>query len=271
MILVTGATGAVGRPLVQRLVDAGHKVRALTRDPDTARFPAEVEAARTEDLPLDGVTSVFVNPIVFQAGLDDLLARVADHGIQRVVLLSSLASAYAPDTFIGAHHLEMENRIEASVPKWTFLRPGAFASNALQWAGQIRTDGVVRGPYARSHSAPIDERDIAAVAAIALTTDTLNGAKPLLTGPESLTSADQVRIIGEVLGRPVRYEETPPEATREAMLAAHIPPPLVDSLLTLRAMAVDNPSEISPAVEQITGNPPRIFKTWATNNISQFR
>ncbi|XVQ11409.1 NAD(P)H-binding protein [Spirillospora sp. CA-255316] len=271
MILVTGATGAVGRPLVHELLRAGHKVRALTRNPDTAHLPAEAELARTEDLPLDGVTSIFVNPAVFWNGLEDLLTRAADHHVQRLVLLSSLAAAYDdPANLIGAHHLDLEAQIESSGLEWTFLRPGAFASNTFQWADQIRADSTVRGPYANAHTAPIDERDIAAVAAVALTTDTLISAKPQLTGPESLTNADQARIIGEALGRPVHYEEITPDQARQAMLANHTPAPIADSLLNMQATSVDTPAEISPAVEQITTNPPRTFKTWATTNISHF-
>jgi uncharacterized protein YbjT (DUF2867 family) len=272
MILVTGATGAVGRPLVHELLRAGHKVRALTRNPATADLPAEAELARTEDLPMEDVTSIFVNPAVFWNGLEDLLAKVADHHVNRIVLLSSLAAAYDdPANLIGAHHLALEAQIESSAPEWTFLRPGAFASNTFQWADQIRAESTVRGPYANAHTAPIDERDIAAVAAAALTTDTLVGAKPLLTGPESLTNADQARIIGEALGHPVRHEETTPEQARQTMLANHIPAPIADTLLTMQAAAVNTPAEISPAVEQITTNPPRTFKTWATANISHFR
>ncbi|GAA2403633.1 NAD(P)H-binding protein [Actinomadura vinacea] len=270
MILITGATGAVGRPLVHELARAGHKVRALTRTPATAGLPPEVEVARTEDLPLNGVTSIFMNPAVFWNGLGDLLTRAVENRVRRVVLLSSLAAA-APPNPIGAHHLEFENQIEASGLEWTFLRPGAFAANTLQWADQIRADGVVRGPYADAHTAPIDERDIAAVAAKALTTDAHIGTKPLLTGPESLTNADQARIIGETLGRPVRYEEISPEAAREAMTGGFAPAEVVDALLSMYAAAVNTPAEVLRTVEQITTNPPRTFKTWTTANISQFQ
>ncbi|MFB4317590.1 NmrA family NAD(P)-binding protein [Actinomadura sp. 21ATH] len=272
MILVTGATGTVGRPLVERLAAAGHKVRALSRTPATARLPAGVEVAPTADLPLDGVTSIFINPAAFWTGLGDLLPRAAGHGVRRAVLLSSLAAADDdPANTIGLHHLEVEREIEASGLEWTFVRPGAFASNTLNWAAQIRETGTVRGPYARSHTSPIHEDDIAAVAFEALTTDALLGAKPLLTGPESLTQSDQARLIGEAIGRPVPYEEITPEEAREAMTAGHIPPAVADSLLRMQAGSVDRPAEVSPEVERITGRPARTYARWAEDHAPDFR
>ncbi|MEW2353351.1 NmrA family NAD(P)-binding protein [Spirillospora sp. NPDC029432] len=273
MILVTGATGTVGRPLVERLAAAGHKVRALSRTPATARMPAGVEVAPTADLPLDGITSIFVNPAAFWTGLGDLLPRAAGHGVRRVVLLSSLAAADEddPDNTIGLHHLEVEREIEASGLEWTFVRPGAFASNTLSWAAQIRATGTVSGAYARAQFAPIHEADIAAVAFEALTTDTLIGARPLLTGPESLSQSDQARLIGEAIGRPVRYEEISPEAAVEAMTAEHIPPAVAESLIRIQADSVDRPADISPEVERITGSPARTYAQWATDHTTDFQ
>jgi uncharacterized protein YbjT (DUF2867 family) len=271
MILVTGATGSVGRPVVDELVRAGGKVRALSRTPATARLPSGVEVASTAELPLDGISAVFVNPAVFWDGPGELLARAAEHGVRRIVLLSSLAAAYdEPGNVIGRHHLEVEREIEASGLEWTFVRPGAFASNTLAWAAQIREAGIVRGPYAASHLSPIHERDIAAVAARALLTDDLVGTKPLLTGPESLTQADQARLIGEAIGRPVRYEEIPPEAAREAMLSGSIPPGVVDSLLRMQAEGVGRPADVSPEAERITGRPGRTFAEWAVDHAADF-
>ncbi|MFI0352881.1 SDR family oxidoreductase [Actinomadura sp. 9N407] len=137
MILVTGATGTVGRPVVAELVRAGHKVRALTRTPATADLPSEAEVASTADLPLDGITSIFVNPAVFWTGLDELLARAAGNGVRRIVLLSSLAAAdSAPGNIIGEHHLEKER--ETEVEQITG-RPGrTFA----EWAADHAADFI---------------------------------------------------------------------------------------------------------------------------------
>ncbi|WP_173099027.1 NAD(P)H-binding protein [Actinomadura verrucosospora] len=268
MILVTGATGNVGRHVVGELLCADVKVRALTRDPATARLPREAEVARTDEMPLDGVTSLFLNPAVFWSGLGDLLERARDGGVRRVVMLSSAAALDDdPANAIGAHHLAIERAIEATGLEWTFLRPGEFATNALAWAETIRAGEPVRGPYARARSAPIHERDIAAVAARALLSDELVGAKPVLSGPEALTHPQMVEIIGAAAGIPARFEEITPERARSEMLARpYMREGIVDTLLKVRADAVDRDVEISPEVERITGRPARTFAEWAADH-----
>ncbi|MEU9021672.1 NAD(P)H-binding protein [Actinomadura sp. NPDC048394] len=268
MILVTGATGNVGRHLVGELLCADVKVRALTRDPATARLPGEVEVARTDEMPLDGVTSMFLNPAVFWTGLGDVLERARDHGVRRIVMLSSSAALDDdPRNAIGAHHLELERAIEATGLEWTFVRPGEFATNALAWADTIRAGEPVREPYARARSAPIHERDIAAVAARALLSDGLVGAKPVLSGPEALTHPEMVEIIGAAAGVPARFEEISPEQAREEMLSRpYMREGIVDALLRVRAEAADRDVEISPEVERITGRPARTFAEWAADH-----
>jgi uncharacterized protein YbjT (DUF2867 family) len=273
MILVTGATGNVGRHLVGELLTAGAKVRALTRDPATARLPSEAEVARTAEMPLDGVTSLFLNPAVFWNGLGDLLTRAAGHGVRRVVVLSS-ASALDDDPAneIAAKHLRIERAIEASGMEWTFTRPGEFSSNALGWRTAIRGGEPVREAYAAARTAPIHERDIAAVAAKALLTDALVGARPVLTGPELITHPEMIELIGEAAGRPARFEEiTPEEARKEMLTMPYMREGVVDVLLRMRAGSVDRPSEPSPEVERITGRPARTFKEWAADHADDFR
>ncbi|MFI0479333.1 SDR family oxidoreductase [Actinomadura sp. 9N215] len=273
MILVTGATGNVGRHVVGELLCANAKVRALTRDPATARLPSDAEVARTDELPLDGITSIFLNPAVFWNGVDDLLSRAAGHGVRRVVLLSSSA-ALAPDpsSELAARHLDIERAIEDSGMEWTFARPGEFASNALAWRDAIRAGDAVREPYAAARTEPIHERDVAAVAAKALLTDHLVGARPVLSGPESITRPEMVRLIGEAAGLPARFEEiTPEEARKELLARPYMREGLVDDLLRLRAGAVGVPSAPSPEVERITGRPARTFAEWAADHADDFR
>ncbi|OLT29555.1 hypothetical protein BJF79_10500 [Actinomadura sp. CNU-125] len=273
MFLVTGATGNVGRHVVGELLCAGAKVRALTRDPASARLPADVEVARTADMPLDGVTAVFLNPAVFWGGLGDLLPRAAGHGVRRVVMLSS-AAALDPDPAneLAAHHLEFEGAIEESGLEWTFLRPGEFASNALGWRNAIRAGEPVREPYATGRTTPIHERDIAAVAGRALLTDALVGARPVLSGPEALTNPEKVRAIGAAIGAPASFEEITPEAAREAMLSQpYMREGLVDVLLRLRASSVDAEVEPTGEVERITGRAGRTFADWAADHADDFR
>ncbi|WP_431042658.1 NAD(P)H-binding protein [Streptomyces sp. P1-3] len=269
MIVVTGATGNVGRYVVRELAGAGAKVCALSRDPESAQVPAGVQVARTGDLPMCDVRALFLNPAVIWAdGPEAFLRQASWHGVRRVVTLSSSAAVDAgPGNPIGTHHRELERAIEDSGLEWTHLRPGAFASNAGQWAAQIRAGDVVHGPYADAAQAPVHEADIAAVAARALLSDELVGCAPVLSGPQSLTFAEQVRVIGEAIGRPLRYEEIPPEAARERMAGGgHMTPEIADSLLRMFAAAVGRPADVSPETERITGRPGRTFAEWCAEN-----
>ncbi|MBO3674756.1 NAD(P)H-binding protein [Streptomyces sp. NEAU-YJ-81] len=275
MFVVTGATGNVGGYVVKELADAGAEVLALTRDPEAARLPEGVRAARTEEMPLDGATALFLNPaVVWQVGTEKLLERAKESGVRRIVMLSSSSVLQDLDPHtnpIGVRHRALEDEVERTGLEWTFVRPGAFAANALQWVDQIKAGDVVYGPYAGAQMAAIHEADMGAVAARALLADDLVGQTPELTGPESLSFADQVRIIGEVVGRPLRYEEIPHEAARERMVGGFLTPEMADSLLRVFAELVDRPQAVSPEVERITGRPGRTFAQWVEDRVAAFR
>lgn len=272
MILVTGATGNIGRHVVSELIRAGAEVRALTRDPATARLPGGVQVARTGEPALAGVTSIFLNPAVFWDGLDDLLSRAACHGAGRVVMLSTAAVLDGdPSNTMAVHHRRFERAVEDSGMEWTFPRPAEFASNMLRWRDAIRTGVAVRGPYAAARTTPIHERDVAAVAAAALLTDDHVGTRPILTGPEVVTQPQMVRLIGEAIGRPARFEEITPEEARKEMLArTRMSEQAVDVLLSLRARSVVEAPRTSPEVERLTGRPARTFAEWAADHTGDF-
>lgn len=275
MFVVTGATGNVGGYVVKELADAGAEVLALTRDPEAARLPRGVRAARTEEMPLDGATALFLNPaVVWQFGSGKILERAKESGVQRIVMLSSSSVLQDLDPHtnpIGVRHRALEDEVEATGLEWTFVRPGSFAANSLQWVDQIKVGDVVYGPYAEAQMAAIHEADMGAVAARALLADDLVGQTPELTGPESLSFADQVRIIGEVVGRPLRYEEIPPGAARERMVGDFLTPEMADSLLRVFAELVDRPQAVSPEVERITGRPGLTFAQWVEDHVADFR
>jgi uncharacterized protein YbjT (DUF2867 family) len=172
MILITGATGNVGREIVKQLHDNGERIRVLCRNPEKALFPANVEAvagdlSNPESLKtaLNGVRKVFMMRV---PGSDTFPQIAKQAGVEQIVFLSSAAIEAETENAIGRSHLKTEEQIRQSGIKWTFLRPGAFMTNALQWAGSIRSEGVVRAPLGHVRSAPIDPRDIAAVAVRAL-------------------------------------------------------------------------------------------------------
>ncbi len=152
----------------------------------------------------------------------------------------------------------------------TFIRPGIFASNAQFWWGSAIRDGdVVRWPYGAAETAPIDERDIAAVAARALLEDGHAGGDYVLTGPESLSQAEQVSIIGAAIGRRIRFEELSPEEFRRET-AGIWPRPVVDMLLAAWGATIGQPALVTSTVADITGSPPRTFRQWVADHGAAF-
>jgi uncharacterized protein YbjT (DUF2867 family) len=164
----------------------------------------------------------------------------------------------------------IEDLIRQSGVGCAFLRPAPFAINCRNWwAPQITSGDVVRWFYGSAATAPVDERDIAAVAVRALRDDDGDGLDCVLTGPHSLTQREQVAIIGEALGRPLRFEEVTPDAARRELLNTW-PPPLVDMLLSAYGAAVDRPALVTSAIEEITGTPARTFREWAFEHAGDF-
>ncbi|HEV3173466.1 MAG TPA: NAD(P)H-binding protein [Actinocrinis sp.] len=278
MFLVTGATGNVGRHVLTQLLTQGHKVRALSRRPDKAAWPIEVEVVAGDltdrtalAAALSGVEAAFL--LAAPGCGPDFAAAAESAGVGRVVLMSSGAvgdaSAEVRASAIAAYHAEVEHALQASRLEWTFLRPGAFAANSLGWASQTKTGDVIRGAYAEATSAPIHEADIADAAVAALTRDGHGGQAYRLTGPDSLTNAELARILGQTLGRPIAYQELPPEQVRAAM-TGHVPAPIVDSLLAIWAASVGRPAEVTSDVEKVTGHPARSFSAWVADHAQDF-
>jgi uncharacterized protein YbjT (DUF2867 family) len=276
-ILVTGATGKVGGAVVTRLHAAGVPVRALVRG--DADFPEGVQAVRGDlsdpaslDMALEGVDSVFlVWPFLSAEGASDVIDAIGKRA-RRVVYLSSagVGGEEEPGEAITMFHTELERLIEASGLEWTALRPTGFASNTLGWAEEVRTTGVVRAPLARLARPLIHEADMAAVAVQALTTDALVGARPVITGLELVTQERQVALIGEAIGRPVRFEEISPDEAIEQMKAAGYPAELVEALVPAQAGMLDDPEPVNDEVERITGTPARSFREWAVDHAADF-
>jgi uncharacterized protein YbjT (DUF2867 family) len=277
-ILVTGATGNVGRHVVSELAKAGADVRALTRSPDAAGLPAGVDVARgdlfrpaTVAATLEGVDSVFLLwPATTLDGAAEIVELIASHA-RRIVYLSAMAAGDQQDGQPEGFWAGVERLIRRTSLEWTFLRPTGFAANALMWADQIRSAGVVRWPYGAATRSLIHERDIAAVAVRALTGDEHAGAKYVLTGPQVLTQVQQVHAIGEAIGRPVRWEELSPEIARKELLAAWGDAAFVDIALGSWADMVTAPEPVTSTVEEVTGVPARTFGEWAADHADAFR
>ncbi|MER5862071.1 NAD(P)H-binding protein [Kitasatospora sp. NPDC002040] len=280
-ILVTGAAGAVGRHVVAELLAAGHEVRALTRRADpgaradgAVAVTGDLTVPRSLEQALAGVESVFLAwPLGTSDGAAEVVGRIARQA-RRVVLLSSAAVRDVPGRgpeSPGRPDAELERLIADSGLRHTFLRPHGFMANTLRWAPEIRADGTVRGYGGAAGLTLIDERDIAAVAARALTEDGHNGSAYDLTGPQSPTQAEQLAIIGRAVGRALRWEELPRAAARERLLGTGWPAGIVDGALDFMAARIDSPEPVSSTVQDVTGAPARTLAAWAAEHAAAFR
>ncbi|MFF3114131.1 NAD(P)H-binding protein [Kitasatospora sp. NPDC057904] len=277
-ILVVGATGTVGRHVTLQLLASGVRVRALTRHPDLARQPRYVQGDLLDPDSLEaaatGADAAFlIWPYPTADGAAAAVAAMARH-VRKAVFLSSAAVRDVPgrgSESPGRPDAAIEALIAGSGVRYTFLRPHGFTANTLRWAEEIRTDAAVRGFGGGAGLNLVDERDIAAVAVRALTEDGHEGARYVLTGPESPSQEEQVRIIGEAVGLPARWEELPRDAARLRMLTAGWPPAIVDRALDFIHARIGDPEPVTSTVEDITGRPPRSLRNWAADHAALFR
>ncbi|MFI1767682.1 SDR family oxidoreductase [Streptomyces sp. NPDC020800] len=278
MIVVTGATGNVGRPLTQALAAAGEQVTAVSRHavamPDGVRHVAADLAEPTSLTPaFDKAKALFLllsgDLHAPEARPTDIIGLAAASGVRRVVLLSSQGVATRP---LGPSRVVMravEDALRESGLDWAVLRPGGFASNALAWAESVRTQGTVAAPFGDVGVPVIDPADIAEVAAACLLDDRHTGGVYELTGPEVITPRQQAEVIAAALGSPVRFHEVTRDEARTTM-TRFVPLELADD--TLDIISAPNPAElrISPDVERVLGRAPRPFTGWVARNIAAF-
>ncbi|MGW1867764.1 SDR family oxidoreductase [Streptomyces mauvecolor] len=279
MIVVTGATGNVGRPLTQALAEAGEQVTAVSRHavamPEGVRHvAADLSDPASLTPALDGAKALFLllsgDLHAPGAGPADIIGLAAASGVRRVVLLSSQGVATRP---LGPSRVALravEDALRESGLDWSLVRPGGFASNALAWAESVRTRGTVAAPFGDVGVPVVDPADIAEVAAACLLDDRHAGGVYELTGPEVISPRQQTETIAAALGSPVRFHELTRAEARAAM-TRFVPPELVDD--TLDIIAAPNPAElrISPHVEQVLGRAPRPFSDWVAHNVAAFR
>jgi uncharacterized protein YbjT (DUF2867 family) len=281
-ILVIGGTGNVGRQVIDQLSARGTRFRAVTRNPDAIGWPPQVEVVRgdltvpeTLDPCLEDVDTVFLIWVAPMAAAAAALERISNHA-RRIVFLT--APLKTPHPFFQqpnpARDLaeEIERLIEASGVEWTFLRAGMFAGNARPfWAPQIRAGDVVRWPYLDAPTAPTDERDVAAIAVRTLCEEGHAGAEYVVTGPQSLTQAEQVQTIGRAIGRSLLVEEISPDQARSELLPVLGSPIVVNMLLSAWAAARGQPAFVTSTFTEVAGAPPRTFLEWATDHAAEFR
>ncbi|MFF1374771.1 SDR family oxidoreductase [Streptomyces sp. NPDC058308] len=279
MIVVTGATGNIGRPLTRALAEAGEEVTAVSRRaaevPDGVRHlaadlaePAGLEPALARAKAMFLLLSGDLHALGARPA--DIIGRAAAAGVRRVVLLSTLGVTSRPFGATRIAMRELEDALRESGLDWVVLRPGGFASNALWWAESVRADRLVAAPFGDIGVPVIDPADIAEVAAACLREDQHAGGIYDLTGPQVITPREQTAAIAAALGSPVRFHELTREEAKAAMVQS-MPGELADD--TLDILGAPNAAElrVSPDVRHVLGRDPRPFADWAARNVAAFR
>ena len=282
-ILVIGSTGKIGAELVRQLAAAGAPVRALVRSPAKAAAIAgpgvetaigDLDDPASLDAALVGVDRMFLlspaSPRL--AALQTNAVEAARRaGVRHIVKLGAAGVSLDSPIQVGRAHAEVEEAVRGSGIAWTFLRPTLFMQQLLAYAATIREQGAFYMPVRQGAIAMVDVRDIAAVAAAALTGPGHEGVAYELTGPAALTMDRAAEALSGAIGRPVRYVDVPPEVAGKGMLAAGVPDWFIGDLLRLmEGYAAGAAAAVSSAVEDATGRPARSFDVFAREHAHTF-
>lgn len=287
MIIVTGATGNVGRALIDLLVDARLPVRAACRNPQAANLPEAVEVYRGSvddgDMPdaaFEGVERAI--SLTVESNLprhaENLVALGKRHGLRHVVLVSSLACEMSGENFLKGDHYRAEQTYMQSGLDWTILRSGVFNTNTATWAPEIRATGTVHNYLRNDPYACIATGDIAAVAATCLASDDHIGKIYDLTGPERITPEQQVEVLSDVLGKRIEFiqlEEAEAQDHFKTHVFPHFGVPGGDEVALALLQVLRNPIlpwlQVRPDVEQVLGRRGASYREWAMENAGAFR
>ena len=279
-ILVTGAAGNVGSRVVRRLAENKVAVRALVRPGEKKTFGAGVEVVQADMLDagqvraaMKGMDKVYLlsagldlvkmETVVIQAAASEKVKHLVKHSVQGAQYEAAL---------IPQWHRTTEKLVEGTGIPYTFLRPASFASNALGWAGMLKGGNAVYGPYGDVALPVIDPEDIAAVAHHVLTQEGHTGKAYELTGPASLTTAEQVATLGRVLNRPLSYVNVPDSAALESMVGMGMPKAYAEAMIDLVRM-LRGLGKIAPtgAVTEVLKRRANSFEEFLSANTAVFR
>ncbi|QUH03913.1 NAD(P)H-binding protein [Saccharopolyspora erythraea] len=281
MIVVTGATGNIGRTLVPLLAEAGEDVVAVSRRPQSEELAADVRHAQADvgdsasmRPVLDGADAFFVllgGELNSHGESPDALLGVALHaGVKRIVLLSSQINSTRPEALSHARLRDFEAAVRASGANFTILRPGGFASNAIAWAETVRAERTIFAPFGDVALPVVDPADIAAVAAVALREEGHAGRTYELTGPEAISPRRQAAVISQALGEEVAFVELSHEQAY-AHMARFMPEEVIGGTLDILGIPLRAEQAISADVENVLRRPAKPFGEWVARNVPAFR
>lgn len=270
-ILVTGATGNVGGAIIRELVERGAQVRAMTRNPASARLPEEVEVVSGDFGDANSLAAAFAGAKALHLINYDANAGAHMKAPETVVALAKAAGIERVTSFRGEAAGALEKALQQSGLAWTdFFIPVEFMTNALQWARSVADEGVARA-FGPAKSAMIHEADIGTSIANALTAVGHAGKSYTLTGPEALTPQDKIDALGETTGRAIRLIELTEAEARAKWQALGTPEPFIEFLVDWHLNPPASAYEVLPTVEQLTGCLPRTFRQWAFERAAAFR
>lgn len=266
-ILVVGASGTVGSELSRLLAAQGHQLRKATSRAPTAadQVQLDVVARRGLSEAMSGADAAFLLSPPGHVNQDELLVPLIDaaraQGLRKVVLMSAMG-ANADD---NAPLRKAERHLEASGLPYNILRPNWFMQNFNTfWLHGILTQAKILLPVGKAKGSFIDARDIAAAAAVLLTTDTLANRDFDLTGPEALDHDQVAAILSRETGRHITFQDIPPAAMLDGLLSAGLPRPYAEfMLLILGFFKAGYAERTTDAVAQITGRAPGSFERYA--------
>jgi uncharacterized protein YbjT (DUF2867 family) len=281
VILVTGATGTVGREVVAQLLAQGQPVRGMSRNPAGAKFGPRVEMVQGDFADADslaeavkGADRVFSLALGPQTGSHEraLAAAAKKVGVRHIVKLGAMGGDGETRNAIRRWHEEGEQAIRDSGIPWTVVRPGRFMSNALHWRESIRRQGKVFSNYGEGKLPSVHPRDIAAVAVRALTSENYFGKVLEVTGPAALSIAEEVSILSKALGKPIEYVPITDEVARKDMEQANMPAYIIDGLIPFAEFVRSGKAaRVYPTVEEVTGRPALTFVDWAREHAPAFQ
>ena len=282
MILITGASGNVGSELVEQLSAQNIPLRVVSRDKSKFKglganvqiMEGEITDPATVDRALEGVDKVFLFPIIADLSHKSthlLVDKSKAHGVKHIVMLSSMG-AMSSASDLGRLHREKEEIIEQSGVPWTFVRPGGFMTNTLQWLETMEAQGKVFNPMKDGKMAPISNKDIAAALGVALTGPDQEGKIYNIVGPELVSTSQQVEILSRVLGVKIECVDVPPAAVAAEMAKKGMPPFIIDSLSKMwTSVAAGEFARRTDDLKQLTGSEGQTFEAWAKDNHDLFK